>query len=110
MTGSWFVSTPMEQWRDFQQRFRTAYGFDPDARASIAYDATLLAILLASGPSGPDFSVQALTDPAGFAGVDGIFRFKPDGTVERGLAIMEVRDGFVDVREPAPRSFDDVIY
>lgn len=110
MTGSWFASTPMEQWRDFQQRFRAAYGFDPDARASIAYDATLLAILLASGPNGPDFSAAALTDPAGFAGVDGIFRFKPDGTVERGLAIMEVRDGFVDLREPAPRSFDDVIY
>jgi hypothetical protein len=30
--------------------------------------------------------------------------------VERGLAIMEVRDGFVDVREPAPLSFDQVIY
>jgi ABC-type branched-subunit amino acid transport system substrate-binding protein len=110
LTGSWFAATPMEQWRDFQQRFRAAYGVDPDARASIAYDATLLAILLAGGPNGPDFSAAALTDPAGFAGVDGIFRFKSDGTVERGLAIMEVRDGFVDVREPAPRSFDDVIY
>ena len=64
----------------------------------------------AAKDNGPDFSAVALTDPAGFAGVDGIFRFKPDGTVERGLAIMEVRDGFVDVREPAPRSFDDVIY
>jgi ABC-type branched-subunit amino acid transport system substrate-binding protein len=110
MTGSWFASTPMEHWRDFQQRFRAAYGVDPAARASIVYDATLLAILLAGGPNGPDFSSVALTDPAGFAGVDGIFRFKPDGTVERGLAIMEVRDGFVDVREPAPQSFDDVIY
>lgn len=110
MAGSWFAATPPDRWREFQQRYRAAYGADPDARASIVYDATLLSILLAGGPGGPDFSAAALTDPAGFAGVDGIFRFRQDGTVERGLAVMEVRDGFVDVREPAPASFDDVIY
>ena len=29
-------------------------------------------------------------DPNGFAGVDGIFRFNPDGTSERGLAVLEM--------------------
>jgi ABC-type branched-subunit amino acid transport system substrate-binding protein len=110
LSGSWFVSTPMDRWREFQQRYRAAYGSDPNVLASIAYDATLLAILLAGDPNGPDFSLAALTDPAGFSGVDGIFRFRTDGTVERGLAVIEVRDGFVDVREPAPATFDDVIY
>jgi ABC-type branched-subunit amino acid transport system substrate-binding protein len=110
LSGSWFVAAPMDRWSDFQKRFRAAYGSDPEPRASIAYDATLLAILLAGGSNGPDFSTTALTDPAGFAGVDGIFRFNGNGTVERGLAIMEVRDGFVDAREPAPESFDQVIY
>jgi ABC-type branched-subunit amino acid transport system substrate-binding protein len=100
----------MDQWTAFQQRYRTAYGSDPDAHASIAYDATLLAILLAGGSNGPDFTTAALTDPAGFSGVDGIFRFEGNGSVERGLAIMEIHDGFVDVREPAPTSFDQVIY
>lgn len=110
LSGSWFVATPMDQWAAFQQRYRTAYGSDPDARASIAYDATLLAILLAGGSNGPDFTTAALTDPAGFSGVDGIFRFEGNGGVERGLAIMQIHDGFVDVREPAPTSFDQVIY
>jgi ABC-type branched-subunit amino acid transport system substrate-binding protein len=110
LVGGWYAAPDPGAWRDFRGRFRAAYGIDPPRLATIAYDATLLAILLAGGPSGPDFSAAALTDPAGFAGVDGIFRFKSDGTVDRGLAIMEVRDGFVDVREPAPRSFDDVIY
>jgi ABC-type branched-subunit amino acid transport system substrate-binding protein len=110
LVGGWYAAPDPSAWREFRGRFRAAYGVEPPRLATIAYDATLLAILLAGGPNGPDFSAQALTDPAGFAGVDGIFRFKTDGTVERGLAIMEVRDGFVDVREPAPRSFDDVIY
>jgi ABC-type branched-subunit amino acid transport system substrate-binding protein len=110
LVGGWYAAPDPGAWREFRGRFRAAYGVEPPRLATIAYDATLLAILLANGPNGPDFSPQALTDPAGFAGVDGIFRFKPDGTVERGLAVMEVRDGFVDVREPAPRSFDDVIY
>jgi branched-chain amino acid transport system substrate-binding protein len=110
LVGGWYAAPNPGPWRDFRGRFRAAYGVDPPRLATIAYDATLLAILLAGGPNGPDFSAVALTDPAGFAGVDGIFRFKRDGTVERGLAIMEVRDGFVDVREPAPQSFDDVIY
>jgi ABC-type branched-subunit amino acid transport system substrate-binding protein len=110
LVGGWYAAPDPSAWHDFRGRFRSAYGVEPPRLATIVYDATLLAILLAGGPNGPDFSSVALTDPAGFAGVDGIFRFKPDGTVERGLAIMEVRDGFVDVREPAPQSFDDVIY
>ena len=110
LVGSWFAAPALDSWQRFQQRFRAAYGADPDARASLAYDATLLAAVLASGSKGPDFSATALTDPAGFSGVDGIFRFKADGTVERGLAIMEVHDGFVDVRDPAPTSFDQALY
>ena len=47
-----------------------------------------------------------LTDPDGFVGVDGLFRFRENGTVERGLAVYTVRrDGF-EVLDPAPRAFD----
>lgn len=110
LVGGWYAAPDAAAWRDFRNRFRTSYGTEPPRLATIAYDATLLAVLLAGGSGGPDFGVAALTDPAGFSGVDGIFRFRQDGTVERGLAIMEVRDGFVEVREPSPGSFDQVIY
>lgn len=110
LVGGWYAAPDPVAWRDFRNRFRAAYGTEPPRLATIAYDATLLAVLLSSGASGPDFSVTALTDPAGFSGVDGIFRFRQDGTVERGLAILEVRDGFAEVREPSPQSFDQVIY
>jgi len=110
LVGAWYAAPDPKAWGDFRNRFRAAYASDPPRLATIAYDATLLAILLAGGPNGPDFSTTALTDPAGFSGVDGIFRFNGNGGIERGLAIMEIHDGFVDVREPAPTSFDQVIY
>jgi branched-chain amino acid transport system substrate-binding protein len=110
LVGAWYAAPNPGPWNDFRNRFRAAYGTEPPRLATIAYDATLLAILLAGGQTGPDFTTTALTDPAGFSGVDGIFRFEGNGVVERGLAIMEIHDGFVDVREPAPTSFDQVIY
>jgi ABC-type branched-subunit amino acid transport system substrate-binding protein len=110
LVGAWYAAPDPAAWGDFRNRFRAAYSTDPPRLATIAYDATLLAILLAGGPNGPDYTAAALTDPAGFSGVDGIFRFNGNGSVERGLAIMEIHDGFVDVREPAPTSFDQVIY
>ncbi len=55
---------------------------------------------------GPDFGTASLTVPRGFAGIDGIFRFLPDGVIQRGLAIMQVhKDGPRVIRE-APQYFD----
>ena len=39
------------------------------------------------------FSPEVLTNPSGFAGIDGLFRFRADGTNERGLAVMKVGTG-----------------
>ena len=47
----------------------------------------------------------ALMDPNGFAGVNGIFRFKSDGTSERGLAVLEVTSTGPLVVSPAPTTF-----
>ena len=42
---------------------------------------------------------------AGFAGVNGVFRLRPNGTNERGLAIATINNGRVVVIDPAPRGF-----
>ena len=39
------------------------------------------------------FSAEVLTNPSGFGGVDGVFRFRSDGMNERGLAVMKVATG-----------------
>jgi branched-chain amino acid transport system substrate-binding protein len=55
---------------------------------------------------GPErFSEQVLTNSSGFGGTDGVFRFRPDGTNERGLAVMQVTPGGAQIVSPAPRSF-----
>ena len=51
------------------------------------------------------FTAENITQSLGFAGIDGIFRFLPGGQVQRGLAVLEIREaGFVE-RDPAPRAF-----
>jgi hypothetical protein len=54
---------------------------------------------------GQRFDPAILTHPDGFAGVDGIFRFMPDGRNERGLAVMEMTRNGPRVVSPAPTSF-----
>jgi len=42
---------------------------------------------------------------AGFQGVNGVFRFGPDNTTDRGLAVATVRNNQVVVIDPAPQGF-----
>ena len=51
------------------------------------------------------FSDQVLTNPSGFIGIDGAFRFLSNGTNERGLAIYQINRGQLQVVDPAPKSF-----
>lgn len=104
LIGGWYAAPPIEGWTDFAQRYRAAYGAPPPRLASLAYDATTLALALAK--RGPDFSTAALTQPTGFSGVDGIFRFTDAGLVERGLAVYELRKGGPAQIDPAPQSFE----
>ncbi len=93
----------------FAQRFRDAYGHDPHPLAGLAYDGVaaigaLVAEARADGAADP-FSDERLTQPQGFAGVAGIFRFRPDNTAERGLAVFRVESGEAVLVSPAPRRF-----
>jgi ABC-type branched-subunit amino acid transport system substrate-binding protein len=103
LVGAWFATPPNAAWDAFQQRFKSNYGQPPPRLASIAYDATALAIALSV--DGPHYGVDVLTQPEGFNGIDGIFRFRPDGGVERGLSIMELQNGRIETIDPAPTSF-----
>jgi ABC-type branched-subunit amino acid transport system substrate-binding protein len=89
----------------FQSRYLAAYGASPSAVAGLAYDGIAAIGALARNAGGAPLSREALTQPAGFAGVSGIFRLLPNGANERGLAVAQIRDNQVAVIEPAPRSF-----
>ena len=46
-----------------------------------------------------------MTDPNGFAGLDGIVRLTADGLNDRGLAVQEITARAPRIVSPAPRSF-----
>jgi ABC-type branched-subunit amino acid transport system substrate-binding protein len=105
LLGGWYPAPDPKGWSDFVQRYSKTYGGAPPRIASLAYDAISLAVSLSANPPGQRFSAAQLTRPTGFSGVDGLFRLLSDGTCERGLAILEVREGGPQVIDPAPSSF-----
>jgi ABC-type branched-subunit amino acid transport system substrate-binding protein len=110
LVGGWFASSLPEARREFEQRFSATYGRKPPRLASLGYDAAALAAVLARGQGGEPFSQEAILNPSGFTGVDGLFRFTPNGLVQRGLAVLEVEPQGPIVIDPAPQSFQEVGY
>lgn len=113
LTGGWFAAPSPANWDTFKRRYETAFDGAPPRIASLAYDAAALAALLARNGTESQstaFTVESLTQPSGFSGVDGIFRFLPDGRVERGLAVLEMRRDQFTVLENAPRSFERLAF
>lgn len=106
MVGGVYPAPPPETNRQFFARYREFYGRNAPTIASHGYDALALAAILARSGEPAPFSAQALMSPSGFAGVDGIFRFMPDGLSQRGFAIMQVTRNGTAVARPAPTAFD----
>jgi len=106
LSGGIFPAPPRDSVRRFEAKYQDAFGVAPPGLAVLGYDAAALAAALARQSGGPRFDRATLTSAAGFGGAAGIFRFGPDGTVERGLAVMEIQpDGTVSEISPAPLSF-----
>ena len=108
--GGWFAASPPEARREFESRFQATYGHAPPRLASLAFDAAALASVLAKGGGATPFTQDAILNPSGFTGVDGLFRFTGQGLVQRGLAVLEVQPQGNLVVSPAPRDFKDFAY
>ena len=103
--GGWFALPDPNKAAAFASRYQAAYASSPHTIAGLAYDGiAAIGALVGSGNSNA-LSGSALTQGAGFQGVGGIFRFLPDGTSERGLAVASVQNRQVVVIDPAPTSF-----
>jgi len=105
LQGGLYAAPDPAGFRAFSGRYRTRFGAEPVRTATLTYDAVALVAALARTEGGQRFSPDVLTNASGFAGVDGLFRFRADGTNERGLAVMRVASGGGQAVAGSPKSF-----
>jgi ABC-type branched-subunit amino acid transport system substrate-binding protein len=90
LVGAWFAMPDPDARRDLIRDYTARYREPPPPRADLASDAASIARVLAAQGK---MNAAGLTQPAGFAGVDGWLALRPDGQVRRGLAVFRVDRG-----------------
>lgn len=104
LQGAWFAAPDNAGFNIFAQKYRAKFNSDPVRIATLSYDATSLLVALAQ-QQGNRFAESTLTNSDGFRGADGLFRFRADGQNERGLSVLQIRNGTSTVISPAPQKF-----
>ncbi|MEN3166428.1 penicillin-binding protein activator [Gluconobacter sp. OJB] len=99
--GAWYAAPDAHDRLGYVAQYRALYKQAPSPVSDFAYDAAALAgSLIRQG----GVTVDALTRPDGYMGVDGLFRLRPDGHVTRALAIYQIqRGGGARIVVPASR-------
>jgi branched-chain amino acid transport system substrate-binding protein len=108
LTGAWFAAPQPSLDDTFNTKYHATFGTDAPQLASLAYDAVSLVALLANGAPYHRFTQRTLTDLNGFSGANGIFRFRTDGSIERGLSVLSVDAAGFSVVSPAPATFQNL--
>jgi len=91
--GALIASVDRSEMSPMVERFRQAYGREPQLLEAFAYDAMALSAGLARAAGEAGFALQNLTNPQGFRSTTGVFRLMPDGSVQRLLALHRVTKG-----------------
>jgi len=103
--GGWFALPDPGREAAFRRQYEAAYGSAPHPLAGLAFDGVAaIGALVRQGRSNA-LTGAALTQSAGFQGASGVFRLRPDGTNQRGLAVATVQNRQVVVISPAPSGF-----
>ena len=105
LDGGWYAAPDAAGYRNFANRYAARFKQQPVRTATLAYDAVALIAALVKTQGPQRFSPEVLTNPSGFSGIDGLFRFKADGTNERGLAVLRVTPTGPQIVAASPRSF-----
>lgn len=75
--------------------YAARFGGNPPQMATIAYTATILANVNTLSLATPPYEASLLTNPAGFAGRDGLFRLYANGRSDYALVIRQISAGGV---------------
>ena len=106
LRGAWFSAVSDARFRQFSASYKNRFGAQPYRIATLGYDAVLLTLRIARDwRTGSQFPIARLVDSGGFIGLDGAFRFRSSGIVERALEVREAQASGVNVVSPAPTQF-----
>ncbi len=108
LRGAWFAAISDARFGRFAESYKARFGNAPYRLATFGYDSVLLTVRIARDwRYGAPFPTARMTDRDGFLGLDGPFRFAPNGIGERALEVREARAGGITIVSAAPDKFGD---
>ena len=98
LINGYFVAPPRENFRKFVAAYERVFDREPSNLAALGYDVATITAKISSDRK--ELNAEVLSSEEGFFGVNGLFRFRLDGTAERSLSIMRItqRSNAVEIR------------
>ncbi len=105
IVNSWYPAISRKHSSYFANKYYNIFGERPSSLYSFAYDAVALANELSKQQTN-NLNME-ITNPDGYAGINGAFRFFDDGSNQHSLDIVEIRSEGDVVIDEAPQRFED---
>lgn len=99
LAGSWFAAPENDKFRNFEKNYYQIFNKFPPRISSISYDSVAAISELINRKRNQEIGFEDFTSYAnsknanstnGFEGIDGLFRYLPNGLVQRNLAVLKV--------------------
>ena len=103
--SGWFAGPEKSGFAAFAQRYQNRFGKEPPRLASLGYDAVFLVNALYAQYGAQAFTEATLRNPEGMLGIDGLFRFRNNGGIQRMLAIYEINNGVARIVQNPSNQF-----
>lgn len=109
LEGAWFPAVRPDAYQEFFIDYKASYGSSPTKMATLAYDATNLAISLARyHEKDGAIPLYLIARPKGFLGATGMFRFTPGGFTERVMIVEQITATGIKILQAASAQFPDM--
>ena len=105
LDGGWYAAPDAAGYRNFATRYAARFKQQPVRTATLAYDAVALVAALVKTQGPQRFSPEVVDQSVGLFRHRRAVPLPPDGTNERGLAVLRVTPSGPQMISPPPHSF-----
>ena len=104
LLGAGFVAPNPNLWKDFKKKFYKLYNYEHIRLSSLDHDSlTTVFSIIDKNEKIYELNYDDFQNSYGFTGIDGEFKFLPNGTVQRKLSILEVKQNSFRVEKLAKK-------